>query len=195
MTTEPTVDSVIGDIDDRLRPTGDVHRKFAEAVRRLLITRAWSMATEATLFSPQQFQRLKGLVECGETLPHDDKALLERVLLYRCWTAEGNGKIKSLTKDRVLEWFEQAFKQEDWKVPSLPTAEELALSTMKSRELSEAFRDTLLKAQQQYKALQKLHQEGITAIEKSLTKLDSSILHRKEIPPKEKTLWGRLWDL
>ena len=76
--------------------------------------------------------------------------------------------------------FNRAFKQDDWKVPSLP---------------SEAFRDTLLKAQQQYNALQKLHQEGISTIEKSLTKLDNSILHRIEIPPKEKTLWGRLWDL
>ena len=192
MTTAPTVDTVIGDIDDRLHPTGDVHRRFAEAVRRLLITRAWSVAPETTLFSCQDFERLKPLVAGRAALSHNDADLLKRVLLYRCW----KDKTPTVNNDLVQTWFENEFEVDHWRIPSLPTAEELALSKMNQRELSVQFRDTLLEAQRQYKALQDVHQRSVGAIERSLTKLDSSILHRsREIPTKEKTLWSRLWDL
>ena len=86
MTDGTTVGKVIGKFNDSPKTTGGIHDKFAEAVRRLLITRAWSLAPDATLFSPEEFLELKKCVDAGEAraLSHRDRDLLQRVLLYRC---------------------------------------------------------------------------------------------------------------
>ena len=52
--------------NDSPKTTEGIHDKFAEAVQRLLITRAWSMAPDATLFSPEEFKELKDCVDAGE---------------------------------------------------------------------------------------------------------------------------------
>ena len=193
MTDGNTVGEVIDKFNDSPKTTEGIHDKFAEAVRRLLITRAWSLAPDATLFSPEEFKELKECVDAGEANPlsHRDKDLLQRVLLYRC----RKDKVTKTTYDKVKAWFDDSYQPSQWKVPSQPTVEELALGTMDQRELSEAFGRLLETAKNQYKALQELHRRGTSAIESSLAKLDDSILHREKIPPKERSFWGSLWDL
>ena len=151
------------------------------------------MAPDATLFSPEEFKELKDCVDAGgaTALSRRDEDLLQRVLLYRC----RRDKVTKTTYDKVKAWFADPYQPTEWKVPSQPTAEELALGTMDQRELSEAFGRLLETAKNQYKALQELHRRGTSAIESSLAKLDDSILHREKIPPKERSFWGSLWDL
>ncbi|CAL8461455.1 g986 [Coccomyxa elongata] len=193
MTDGTTVSRVIQKFDDSPKTTGGIHEKFAEAVRRLLITRAWSKAPDATLFSPEEFKELKSCVEAGDAKPlsRRNEDLLQRVLLYRC----RREKVIKTTYETVKAWFVGPFRPTEWKVPSQPTAEELALGVMDQRELSEAFGETLEKAQKQYQALQVVHRRGTSAIERCLARLDDNILHRKEIPLKERSFWGRVWDL
>ena len=193
MTDDTTVGKVIDDFNKSPKTTEGIHDKFAEAVRRLLITRAWSMAPDATLFSPEEFKELKECVDAGEAtaLSRRRENLLQRVLLYRC----SRYKVTKTTYDEVKAWFADPYQPTEWKVPSQPTAEELALGTMDQRELSEAFGRLLETAKNQYRALQELHRRGTSAIESSLAKLDDSILHREKIPPKERSFWGSLWDL
>ena len=193
MTDNTTVGRVIKKFNDSPKTTGGIHDKFAEAVQRLLITRAWSLAPDATLFSPEEFKELKDCVDAGgaTALSRRDEDLLQRVLLYRC----RRDKVTKTTYDIVKAWFADPYQPTEWKVPSQPTAEELALGTMDQRELSEAFGRLLETAKNQYKALQELHRRGTSAIESSLAKLDDSILHREKIPPKERSFWGSLWDL
>ena len=193
MTDGTTVSKMIDGFDESPKTTGGIHDKFAEAVRRLLIKRTWSMAPDATLFSPEEFKELKECVNAGDANPlsRRDKDLLQPVLLYRC----RRDKVTKTTYDKVKAWFAEPFQPTEWKIPSQPTAEERALGAMDNRELSEEFGETLKTAQKQYKALQDLHRRGTSAIERSLAKLDGSILHRKEIPLKERSFWGSLWDL
>ena len=215
MTDRLTVSAVINEVNDCLgaATAKDVHEKFAEAVRRLLIKKAWAEAPETLLFSNDQFTKLKTCVDAGEAseLSHRNKEMLKRVLLYRSRpqirptevNSGGNDNeqrqqetpVIALRIDKVKDWFKDSFQQDQWRIPSQPTAEELRITAMQPRELSEKFKATLEEAKEQYKALQDLHQHGLSAIEKSLTKLDNSILHRRNIPPIERGFWSRIWDL
>ena len=214
MADKLTVSAVIDDVNKCLGDASakDVHEKFAEAVRRLLLKKAWAEAPETLLFSKDQFTELKTCVDAGEAseLSHRNKELLKRVLLYRSRPqirptevnsgGNDNGQREQETPvivlriDKIKDWFKD-FQQDQWRIPSQPTAEELRIATMKPHELSGNFKETLEEAQRQYKALQDLHQQGLSAIEKSLTKLDDSILHRRKIPPIERGFWSRIWDL
>jgi hypothetical protein len=215
MTDRLTVSAVIDDVNKCLgdATAKDVHEKFAVAVRRLLIKKAWAEAPETLLFSNDQFTELKTCVyaEGASELSHHNRDLLERVLLYRSRPQIRPTEVNSggndneqheqetpvivLRIDKVKDWFKDSFQQDQWRIPSQPTAEELRITAMEPRELSEKFKKTLEEAQEQYKALQDLHQQGLSAIEKSLTKLDDNILHRRKIPPIERGFWSRIWDL